>query len=95
MIVTRVTLPLQAGCYLDPAERRGGGWERAMRQTTMDRWIEVAEARRVSQIAQEGWAEPPAPTWPPDSVLTRLRSMVMNPNFTSGPGSRRATQSDA
>ena len=30
-----------------------------MRQTTMDRWIEAAEARRVSQIAQEEWAQPP------------------------------------
>ncbi len=56
-----------------------------MRQTTMDRWIEAAEARRVSQIAQEEWAQPPAPMPPLNSLLTRLRSMVMHPDLTSAP----------
>jgi hypothetical protein len=46
-----------------------------MRQTTMDRWIEAAEANRFCQIAQQTSARS---TEPPliNSLLTRLRSMV-------------------
>jgi len=66
-----------------------------MRQTTMDRWIEAAEARRVSQIAQERWVQPPQLAPLPDSLLTRLRSMVINPDLTSGSGARRVTRSEA
>jgi hypothetical protein len=61
----------------------------------MDRWIETAEARRVSQIAQEEWAQPPVIVPPPDSLLTRLRAMVFNPDLASGPGTARLTRSDA
>ncbi len=66
-----------------------------MRQTVMDRWIEDAEARRVSQIAQEGWAQPPAPMPLLDSLMARLRSMVLNPDLTSPAGSRHPTRSAA
>jgi hypothetical protein len=66
-----------------------------MRQTTMDRWIEAAEARRVSQIVQEGWAQPPAPMQLPDPLLTRLRSMVFNSRLACGARLPRVTGWDA
>jgi hypothetical protein len=59
----------------------------------MDRWIEAAEARRVSQIAQERWPQPPVSMPLPESLLTRLRSMVMNPHLASDAGLRRVTRS--
>lgn len=65
-----------------------------MRQTTMDRWIEAAEARRVSQIAREGFEQPPELATLQASLLTRLRSMVFNPNLISGLGSDRVTRTE-
>ena len=48
-----------------------------MRQTTMDRWIEAAEANRFCLIAQQTPARSMEPTTPlTNSLLTRLRSMV-------------------
>ncbi len=66
-----------------------------MRQTMMERWIEEAEARRVSQIAQEEWAQPPAPMPLRQSLMARLRSMVLNPDLTSPAGSHHPTRSAA
>lgn len=66
-----------------------------MRQTTMDRWIEAAEARRISQIAQENWAPPPPPTPLPNLLMTKLRSMVRAPNLTPVTDPRRVTRSVA
>lgn len=63
-----------------------------MRQTTMDRWIEAAEARRVSQIAREELEQPPELAPLQASLLTRLRSMVFNPTLTAGLGSDRVTR---
>ena len=60
-----------------------------MRQTRMDRWIEAAEARRISQIAQE--MRPMAPLPPmtvSNSLMTKLRSMVTPQIPASAPGSR-------
>jgi hypothetical protein len=61
----------------------------------MDRWIEAAEARRVSQIAQEGWGQQPELAPLLDSLLMRLRSMVIDPDLPSEPRARRVTRSDA
>jgi hypothetical protein len=47
-----------------------------MRQTTMDRWIEAAEAKRVCQIAHQMQARSIAPPPLPHSLMTKLRSMV-------------------
>jgi hypothetical protein len=47
-----------------------------MRQTTMDRWLEAAEAKRVFQIAHQLQARSIAPPALPRSLMTKLRSMV-------------------
>jgi hypothetical protein len=47
-----------------------------MRQTTMDRWIEAAEANRFCQIAQQTCARSMEPTPVTNSLLTRLLLMV-------------------
>lgn len=44
-----------------------------MQQTTMDRWIEITEARRVCEFAM---AERP-PVAPAASLMTKLRAMVI------------------
>ena len=60
-----------------------------MRQTRMDRWIEAAEARRVSQIAQERWARPMAPMRLSNLLMAKLRSMV-RPQISHRPPARAA-----
>ncbi|MGE5271701.1 MAG: hypothetical protein ACM3JG_18735 [Thiohalocapsa sp.] len=45
-----------------------------MQQTTMDRWIEITEARRVCEFAM---AERPPVAAPAASLMTKLRAMVI------------------
>ena len=47
-----------------------------MRQTTMDRWIETAEANRFCLLTQQTPARPMEPTPLTNSLLARLRLMV-------------------
>jgi hypothetical protein len=47
-----------------------------MRQATMDRWIEAAEANRFCLVAQQTRARPIEQTPLTNSLLMRLRSMV-------------------
>lgn len=61
-----------------------------MRQTRMDRWIEAAEARRISQIAQEtGPMAPMPPITLTNLLMTKLRSMV-TPQISHQPPDRAA-----
>lgn len=50
-----------------------------MQQTTMDRWIEITEARRVCEfaMAERPPAAPTAVQAAPASLMTRLRAMVI------------------